>query len=81
MRKHESFETELVAVKKQVESVKVEARRLANMFPDTREHIEVKQDEVREAWTTLLGKAAERRGQLQQAEQLQSYFDQHRDLM
>lgn len=81
VRRHEGFETELAAVKKQVESVKNEASRLSSMFPDTREHIEVKQEEVCEAWSLLLGKAAERRGQLKQAEQLQSYFDQHRDLM
>ncbi|KAL0275436.1 UNVERIFIED_CONTAM: hypothetical protein PYX00_003283 [Menopon gallinae] len=81
VRKHEGFETELEAVKKQVESVKSEANRLANIFPDTREHIEVKQDEVCESWCSLLEKAAQKRNQLVQAEQLQSYFDQHRDLM
>lgn len=81
VRKHEGFETELAAVKKQVESVKNEANRLADMFPDTREHIEVKQEEVGDSWTSLVTKAKRRREQLMQAEQLQSYFDQHRDLM
>ncbi|KAK6641322.1 hypothetical protein RUM44_013031 [Polyplax serrata] len=81
VRKHEGFQTELAAVKKQVESVRNEANKLANMFPDTREHIEVKQEEVCDSWTSLLNKANQRREQLVQAEQLQSYFDQHRDLL
>lgn len=58
-----------------------EAGRLAALFPDAREHIEVKHEETLEAWTTLLEKARERKSKLNQAEQLQSYFDQYRDLM
>ncbi|XP_034253991.1 spectrin beta chain, non-erythrocytic 1 isoform X5 [Thrips palmi] len=81
VRKHQGFETDLAAVKEQVESVGEEAKRLAELFPDAREHIEVKQEEAMECWNELLEKAAQRKDKLSQAEQLQAYFDQYRDLM
>uniref|UniRef100_A0A8D8XL88 Tripeptidyl-peptidase 2 n=1 Tax=Cacopsylla melanoneura TaxID=428564 RepID=A0A8D8XL88_9HEMI len=81
VRKHEGFEADLAAVKEQVESVVQEAGRLSALFPDAREHIEVKHEETLDAWTTLIEKAGERKSKLNQAEQLQSYFDQYRDLM
>ncbi|XP_052120778.1 spectrin beta chain, non-erythrocytic 1 isoform X4 [Frankliniella occidentalis] len=81
VRKHQGFETDLGAVKEQVESVGEEAGRLAELFPDAREHIEVKHEEAMECWNELLEKAAQRKDKLHQAEQLQAYFDQYRDLM
>jgi hypothetical protein len=58
-----------------------EAGRLASLFPDAREHIAVKHEDTLEAWGDLLEKSAQRRDKLQQAEQLQAYFDEYRDLM
>lgn len=81
VRKHEVFETELGAVKEQVDAVVEEAKRLAEIYPDAKEHIEVKRDETTEMWTDLLEKTVARKGKLQQAEQLQAYFDEYRDLM
>lgn len=81
MRKHQGFETDLAAVKEQVESVGEEARRLAELFPDAREHIEVKHEEATDCWNELLYKSAQRKDKLHQAEQLQAYFDHYRDLM
>lgn len=81
VRKHEVFEAELGAVKEQVDSVVEEAKRLAEMYPDAKEHIEVKRDETNESWTELFDKTVTRKGKLQQAEQLQAYFDEYRDLM
>lgn len=80
-RKHEVFETELGAVREQVDGVVEEAKRLAEIYPDAKEHIEVKRDETTETWTELLGKTVARKEKLQQAEQLQAYFDEYRDLM
>lgn len=80
VRKHQGFETDLAAVKEQVESVMAEASRLAELFPDAREHIAVKHEEVDESWSELLEKAAQRRSKLAQAEQLEAYFDDYRDL-
>ncbi|XP_073969406.1 spectrin beta chain, non-erythrocytic 5 kst isoform X2 [Rhodnius prolixus] len=81
VRKHEVFQTDLAAVKEQVESVVEEAGRLSGLFPDAREHIEVKHEEVTDAWTKLFEKTEQRHKNLQQAEQLQSYFDLYRDLI
>lgn len=65
----------------QVEAVVEEAGRLAGLFPDARDHIEVKHEETLDSWTTLLEKSEQRRDKLQQAEQLQTYFDQYRELL
>ena len=58
-----------------------EAVRLASLFPDAREHIAVKQEDTLDAWGELLEKSAQHLDKLQQAEQLQAYFDEYRDLM
>ncbi|XP_034181532.2 spectrin beta chain, non-erythrocytic 5 kst isoform X1 [Osmia lignaria lignaria] len=81
VRKHQGFETDLGAVKEQVESLKEEASRLIELFPDARIHIDVKHQEAEAAWNELLEKAAQRRSKLAQAEQLQSYLGEYRDLM
>jgi spectrin beta len=58
-----------------------EARRLESLFPDTRDHIALSHEDMLDAWGDLLEKSAQRRDNLQQAEQLQAYFDEYRDLM
>ncbi|CRK98513.1 CLUMA_CG011869, isoform A [Clunio marinus] len=80
-RKHELFEIEIAAVREHVESVQAEAKQLADAFPDARDHIEVKREETIEAWTELNDKSQQRKVKLSQAEQLQAYFDEYRDLM
>lgn len=75
------FETELEAVRKQVDAVVQEAQCLGEMYPDAKEHIEVKRDETSEMWSELLQKTVARKEKLVQAEQLQAYFDEYRDLM
>lgn len=81
VRKHDVFDTELGAVKEQVDAVSEEAKRLAEIYPDAKEHIEVKRDETLEMWSLLLEKTVTRKDKLKQAEQLQAYFDEYRDLM
>lgn len=81
IRKHAAFESELIAVKAQVNSVEYEAERLIELFPDAEEHIDVKTEDVRAAWEDVLKRANARKENLFQAEQLQTYFDQHQDLM
>uniref|UniRef100_A0A1I8NPX4 Spectrin beta chain, non-erythrocytic 5 n=2 Tax=Stomoxys calcitrans TaxID=35570 RepID=A0A1I8NPX4_STOCA len=80
-RKHLVFETELEAIRDQVNSVMNEANNLAEIYPDAKEHIEVKRDETIEAWADVTEKSNVRKEKLQQAEQLQSYFDEYRDLI
>ncbi|KAK4883333.1 hypothetical protein RN001_006652 [Aquatica leii] len=81
VRKHAGFETELVAVKEQVEAIEKEAHRLSELFPDAEEHIEVKKEDTLNVWEELQTKTSHRKENLQQAEQLQAYFDQYQDLM
>lgn len=81
VRKHDVFNTELGAVKEQVDAVIEEAKRLAETYPDAKEHIEVKRDETMDIWSELLEKTVARKDKLKQAEQLQAYFDEYRDLM
>ncbi|XP_076180788.1 spectrin beta chain, non-erythrocytic 5 kst isoform X2 [Ptiloglossa arizonensis] len=81
VRKHQGFETDLGAVKEQVELLMDEASRLIELFPDARIHIDVKHQEAEAAWNELLEKAAQRRSKLSQAEQLQSYLGEYRDLI
>lgn len=81
VRKHEVFNDELNAVKEQVEAVTEEARRLEEIYPDAKEHIEVKREETIELWSDLLDKTIARKEKLKQSEQLQAYFDEYRDLM
>ncbi|XP_050460702.1 spectrin beta chain, non-erythrocytic 5 isoform X2 [Cataglyphis hispanica] len=81
VRKHQGFETDLAAVKEQVECLTEEAVRLIELFPDARVHIDVKHQEAEAAWTELLEKAAQRRSKLAQAEQLQAYLGEYRDLI
>lgn len=64
-----------------MDSVVNEARQLAELFPDAREHISVRHDETLRAWHDLLDKSAERKNRVKQADTLQSYFDDYRDLM
>jgi spectrin beta len=81
IRSHEGFERDLAAVREQVEALLEEAKRLATLFPDASEHIYAKNDQVRESWNDLLHKSAQRRNHLLQAETLQTYFDEYRELL
>lgn len=81
IRHHEGFERDLAAVKEQVVALVEEARRLAAQFPDAKEHIDAKHEEVAETWNQLLEKSAQKKDKLHQAEKLQAYFDEFRELM
>lgn len=81
LRKHDGFETELAAVREQVEQVQNEAKKLVENFPDAKDHIEVKKEETIDAWCELAEKSQQRKEKLAQAEQLQAYFDEYRDFM
>lgn len=81
VRKHQGFETDLAAVKEQVESLMEEASRLIELFPDARVHINVKHQEAEAAWAELLEQAVQRRSKLAQAEQLQAYLGEYRELI
>lgn len=80
-RTHKGFESDLAAVREQVEALFEEAKRLQALFPDAKEHIEVKYEQVAEEWKDLLQKSAKTKTRLEEAETLHTYFDEYRELM
>ncbi|XP_052769142.1 spectrin beta chain, non-erythrocytic 2-like isoform X1 [Mya arenaria] len=78
--KHEVMERDLAAISEQVETITKEAERLIGQFPDAQEHIAAKHEEMVQSWNTLVEKASLRKEKLNQAEQLQLYFNAYREL-
>lgn len=70
----------MAAISDQVENITKEAERLISTFPDAQEHIAAKHEEMVGAWNRLVEKAAHRKEKLAQAEQLQNYFNDYREL-
>lgn len=70
----------MAAISEQVESITKEAERLISSFPDAQEHIANKHEEMVGAWNTLVEKAGHRKEKLFQAELLQTYFNDYREL-
>ncbi|XP_065345561.1 spectrin beta chain, non-erythrocytic 1 isoform X4 [Cloeon dipterum] len=81
VRKHQGYERDMEALKSQVDTVNTEASRLSALFPDAKEHIDAKKEELNDAFIELQTEAKLRCEKLQQAEKLQAYFDEYRDLM
>lgn len=75
------FQRDLAAISEQVETITKEAERLIKQFPDAQEHIAAKHEEMVQAWNILVEKASMRKEKLNQAEQLQLYFNDYRELM
>jgi spectrin beta len=81
VRKHQGYERDMEALKSQVDTVNSEALRLSALFPDAKEHIDAKNEELNDSFIELQTEAKLRCEKLQQAEKLQAYFDEYRDLM
>ncbi|XP_071162084.1 spectrin beta chain-like isoform X8 [Mytilus edulis] len=78
--RHEGLERDLAAISVQVEDITKEAERLMSSFPDAQEHIATKHEEMVKAWNNLVEQATQRKEKLQQADQLQIYFNDYREL-
>ncbi|PVD25646.1 hypothetical protein C0Q70_13305 [Pomacea canaliculata] len=78
--RHDGLERDLAAISKQVESITQEAERLIVHFPDAQQHIAAKHEEMVKAWNGLVEKSTIRKEKLVQAEQLQMYFNDYREL-
>ncbi|KAI8480573.1 Spectrin beta chain, non-erythrocytic 5 [Branchiostoma belcheri] len=81
VRRHEGVERDLAALGVQVDSINREASRLNTILPDARHHIDSRREDVANVWNALLNSALERKDRLQQAEKLQLYFNDFRELM
>nr|XP_002732400.1 PREDICTED: spectrin beta chain, non-erythrocytic 5-like [Saccoglossus kowalevskii] len=79
-RRHEGTERDLAALGEQVESICTNAEQLIDQFPESSERLMGKREEVVQAWNLLLEKSDQRKDKLDQSEQLQSYFDNYREL-
>lgn len=71
----------LHAISEQVVNNKQAAERLSQEFPDAAEHIHSKQEEAQDAWSSLLQQTQQKKTQLVESENLQSYFSDFRELM
>ncbi|XP_076441755.1 spectrin beta chain, non-erythrocytic 5-like [Babylonia areolata] len=80
MSRHDGLERDLAAISEQVETITKEAERLIGLYPDAQEHIAAKHEEMVQAWNSLVEKATHRKEKLSQAEQLQMYFNDYREL-
>ncbi|CAH1792768.1 unnamed protein product [Owenia fusiformis] len=79
--RHHGAEGDVAAIGEQVGTITKEASRLCNTFPDAQEHIKTKQEDMISDYQQLTEKTAQRNLKLKQAEQLQMYFNDYRDLI
>ncbi|XP_063632305.1 spectrin beta chain, non-erythrocytic 2 [Cydia splendana] len=80
-RRLTALEDDLAAIKEQHERLTQEAERLGEAFPDAREHVTSKLEDVSEALEALTSRAASCQQQLELSGQLQAYFQQYQDLL
>eukprot|EP00057_Strongylocentrotus_purpuratus_P010375 XP_011664849.1 PREDICTED: spectrin alpha chain, non-erythrocytic 1 [Strongylocentrotus purpuratus] len=80
VRRHTGFERDLAAVEEKVESTSTQAAQLVEEYTDAYQHISDENDSMVSAWNMLLERAALRKDRLMQAEQLQLYFNEFREL-
>ncbi|CAK1587955.1 unnamed protein product [Parnassius mnemosyne] len=76
-----ALHADLLAVADAHRRLQAEADRLAAAFPDARDHVAAKLDDVTDALHALQRRAASCEQQLQLADQLHAYFAQHQDLL
>ncbi|XP_036385628.1 spectrin alpha chain, non-erythrocytic 1-like isoform X3 [Megalops cyprinoides] len=80
-RKHEGFERDLAALGDKVKSLGETADRLTQSHPEAEEDIKVKRSELNTAWTSLVGRADQRKEKLGNSHDLQRFLTDFRDLM
>ncbi|XP_050676650.1 spectrin beta chain, non-erythrocytic 5 isoform X3 [Leptidea sinapis] len=76
-----AIRADLVAIREKHQHLRNEADRLGAAFPDAKEHVLAKLEDVTEALQALEERAANCEQQLVVADQLQAYFDTYQDLM
>ncbi|XP_067682927.1 spectrin beta chain, non-erythrocytic 5-like isoform X3 [Haliotis asinina] len=80
LSRHDGLERDLAAISEQVETITKEAESLLGHYPDAQEHVAAKHEEMVQAWNSLVEKSTMRKEKLQQAQQLQMYFNDYREL-
>ncbi|NXV99218.1 SPTN5 protein, partial [Fregetta grallaria] len=77
----EGVERDLGAIMKELERIRGEAWHLSRTYPQVKENIMERLTDVDECWENLDKKFLERKARLSQAEQVQLYFNDCRELM
>ncbi|MFH4980275.1 hypothetical protein AB6A40_006984 [Gnathostoma spinigerum] len=81
MIKHDEFMHGVAAVEKQVTDLSKEAERLVTAYPDTKSHLEVRRIQMEEQLKDVTIASRKHLEKLDQMQNLQSYFQEHRDLI
>ncbi|XP_043119308.1 spectrin beta chain, non-erythrocytic 5 isoform X2 [Puntigrus tetrazona] len=81
IRQHEGLERDLAVIEEDVSRRKDEGKALVRKCPRVRDSLSERLQEVEEIWSSLLEKANQRRQRLQQAEAVQRYLTEWRELM
>ncbi|XP_077095863.1 spectrin beta chain, non-erythrocytic 5 isoform X1 [Siphateles boraxobius] len=81
IRQHEGLERDLAVIEDDVSRRKEEGKALVRRCPRVRDTLSERLQEVDETWSSLLEKANQRRQRLQQAEAVQRYLTEWRELM
>ncbi|CAI5763944.1 spectrin beta chain, non-erythrocytic 5 [Podarcis lilfordi] len=81
LSQHEGLERELAVIAKELERIRGEAWRLGRLYPQPRSNMMKRLAEADECWELLDKKCLERKQKLQQAEHVQIYFNDCRELM
>ncbi|XP_068625866.1 spectrin beta chain, non-erythrocytic 5 isoform X2 [Battus philenor] len=76
-----ALRADLLAIRDAHNNLKQEADRLGAAFPDAKEHVTVKLEDVSEALEALTSHAEHCEQQLELADQLQAYFHTYQDLL
>ncbi|XP_056875429.1 spectrin alpha chain, non-erythrocytic 1 isoform X4 [Takifugu flavidus] len=80
-RKHEGFERDLAALGDKVNSLGEMAERLIQSHPEAVDDIKEKCIELNTAWSSLVGRADQRKDKLANSHDLQRFLSDFRDLM
>ncbi|XP_014790246.2 spectrin alpha chain-like [Octopus bimaculoides] len=78
--RHNGLERDLAAISEQVENMTKSARRLVEEFPDAKAHVVNKHESMVQAWNKLVEKSSIKKEKLLQAQKLQTYFNEFREL-
>uniref|UniRef100_A0A158QA40 Spectrin beta chain n=1 Tax=Enterobius vermicularis TaxID=51028 RepID=A0A158QA40_ENTVE len=81
LTKYHEFMHGVSAVEKQVNDLCEEAKRLVSLYPDTKEHVEVRRLQMQEQLKDVVQSANNYFEKLQQMQNLQSYFQEYRDFI
>ncbi|XP_066510159.1 spectrin beta chain, non-erythrocytic 5 [Hoplias malabaricus] len=81
IRQHEGLERDLAVIEEDVRRRQEEGRAVVRRYPQVRGSLSERLKDVEECWASLLEKASQRKCRLQQAEDVQKYLTEWRELM